>query len=154
MKKRTRPIVVGILAALILAAGGACWRFLSPSAQFAAGAAISFDDFDFTANSAKEVSPGTYEVEIQVRNSAKRVDFDFDPSVVRGFDKNGQPLKVGTLPASATLKPGQSVKRAFRMSGANGMDEITISFEFGGRIGAFLDTLIYGKREIRLPISR
>ncbi len=152
MSRLRLPLGIACAFAAIFAAF-LLWRIFAPPATFPPGKTIRFDDFDFTALTARERSPGEYVVRVKVANSARRVDFDFDPSVVQVSDGSGAVLRVAKSPSGETLAPGQTVETDFHLKGAKGLKEVHVRFVFGGSLGEFLDTVLLGKREVVLQVS-
>ena len=97
-------------------------------------------------------TPREYEVVVEVKNSARRVDFEFDPSVVRAFGPDGKPLALEAMPAGGSLHVGESLDRIYRFKGTAELQEMLIRFSFGGSVGSFADSVLSGNRQVRLQV--
>lgn len=113
---------------------------------------IVYDDFGFTAESAEEVEPGVYELEVKVENHAKVVDFQFRPEVVCVGTGQGNDLKTVGQTTGATLAPGESTTRAMRFRGLSGLKELWVRFEIAGGLFTMIDRMTLGNRQIKLPV--
>lgn len=150
----------------------------APAKVVPPGTKLLYDDFEFTATRVEATSQigsdkspsgqSFYVVDVQVTNKAKRVDFTFDPSVVKPMTDTGAVLKpdskaqatldslVTALGSSikAVLAPSESENYRLVFIGKPDLTSLKVSFSFGGGVGTALDNVIYGKRLVDLPVTR
>jgi len=146
------------------------YRINQKPVTLAPGAYARFDDFDFTATSVTPVSqigslvspPASkfYKVTVRVKNSARRVSFTFDPSIVRASidglpltrdDSAEEDLKIAK-PAYQLAAGGQS-DYTLVFVGPEDAEQMTVSFAFGGAFGEFADAVLLGKSQVVLDMA-
>jgi hypothetical protein len=142
------PVMIG--CALLLAVSIVLSLVLRRSEEVGLNHEILTDDFGILVRGFHE-SHGVGLADITVTNHAKRVEFDFDPSLVKVIDSDGgvhvgSPVQGG---GKTTLAPGQSHETtlSFDLAGKNPQ---YLKWNFGGAIGGFLDDLLFGDRRIAL----
>lgn len=154
--KKPRLAIFILVAALILFAALLGSRMIS-KVELPRGTVLRFDDFDFTVLSAREFpaakGESQYAVDIVVKNSAQRVDFDFQPDCVE-VSANGEYLKPSRIGNPQTLAAGESLSRVAEFTGPPGLESLTIGFRFGGFVGQALDKILYGNRVIIVKTTK
>lgn len=134
---------------------------------------IQYDDFAFAVTTVQEwaskaVQPPPhrqfYTVVVRVKNKARRVDFDFQPSVVSVQDSSGDEMtlrpdlareaKAPNGGATERLTPGQTIQVPLIFEGLQEATNIRVRFRFGGALGLFLDTLLSGDRRVEPGLTQ
>ena len=169
---------IGITTALVGTSLVAYVAFvaLTSVSYYPPGKDIVYDDFGFTATrgtAALKVgtifaSPGKcfYVVRARVTNNAKRVDFEFRPEIVKLYTPGGAAC-INAIEAQSALdaqlgKPqmanvslsprGDLAERDLVFEGPAGLQEVRVAFSTAGAIGDFLDALIGGNINVKLPV--
>ncbi|MBS1723334.1 MAG: hypothetical protein JSS66_10320 [Armatimonadetes bacterium] len=159
LKRETKTsLIVGVLVIALLL-GALLMGSSRPVSTFAPGKVLMYDDFGFTVLSAEEVDSAErgvshYRVRVKVENHAKRVNYDFDPSVVSPVTESGGVLTLSDKSALAdsSLSPGESASYDLVFVGPSDAKILNVRFRFGGAIGTVMDDLLLGPRQVRVPV--
>src|SRR5579871_3008955 len=115
---RKAILALGIVVLVAALAGVALVLFIDscPTFEERPGVAVRHDDFTFTVLDVRRTDDGlggegTATVRVRVKNEARRVNYDWDPSIAFVTDSRGGrhlPDRARSTPA-VTLAPGQSI---------------------------------------------
>src|SRR5207253_6853711 len=108
-----------------------------------------------------------YVIQARVTNFAKRVDFEFRPEIVKLYSPEGKACSNAAQAQSAldvqlgkpqmanvSLSPrGDLAERQIVFEGPLGLKEVRVVFSTAGVLGDFLDAMIGGNINVKLPIT-
>ncbi|MBA3726818.1 MAG: hypothetical protein H0W86_10285 [Armatimonadetes bacterium] len=117
---------------------------------------IRIDDFSFQVDKVYEIRSATgtdLVAELTVNNEAKRVDFDFDPSLIVLVDENGKSTK-GRASAGQTgalhLIAAQSGKTTLEFPLPKRAGHAYLQWAFGGEVGRSADRILFGDKRVQV----
>src|SRR5207237_2291763 len=106
-------------------------------------------------------------IQARVTTVAKRVDFEFRPEIVKLYSPEGKACSNAAQAQSAldvqlgkpqmanvSLSPrGDLAERQIVFEGPFGLKEVRVAFSTAGVLGDFLDAMIGGNINVKLPIT-